>query len=101
MFGSCMQAELPNLARRADWSSSRRAMYLSSKPSTHFATSAFWNFLNSVSSPAIRRDSMSDVLDCMSELATFPQSSMLRTEWPTFSPMSHSGYSTPSISFDK
>ncbi len=44
---------------------------------------------------------MSEVLDCMSVFATFTQSSMLRTAWPTFRPTSQSGYSTPSISFDK
>ena len=47
------------------------------------------------------RDSMSDVLDCMSEFATLTQSSTLRTAWPTFKPMSHSGYSTPSMIRDK
>ena len=41
--------------------------------------SARWNFLNSSSSPTIKRASMSEVLDCMSVLATFTQSSMLRT----------------------
>ena len=47
------------------------------------------------------RASISDVLDCMSVLATLTQSSMLRTAWPTFRPMSHSGYSTPSMSLDR
>ncbi len=37
------------------------------------------------------RASISEVLDCMSLLATLTQSSMLRTEWPIFRPMSQSG----------
>ncbi len=56
---------------------------------------------NNFSSPAISRASMSDVLDCMSVLATFTQSSMLRTAWPTFRPMSQSGYKMPSINLDR
>ena len=67
-------------SRRVAWSSSRAAMYFSSKPTTHLLTTVFLNLLNNASLPIISRDSMSDVLDCMSVLATFTQSFMSRTE---------------------
>ena len=42
-----MHAELPNLVRRAAWSSSRASRCIRPRwPSTHLLTSVFWNFLN-------------------------------------------------------
>ena len=72
-----MQAELPNLDRRAIWSSIRIAIYSCSCPSTHLATSVFWNLSNSALSPVIRRDSISEVLACISWLATLTQAAKL------------------------